>query len=219
MDEANEQPDAAAEWVAAFEAWGWFAPRAEAEEQPAWKQLIPYCSVRRGDDLLCIRRLKAQSEGRLHGLRSIGFGGHVNPPDGTGPGLLAAAMRRELDEELVLPAGPLRPRILGLLNDDRTPVGRVHTGLVHELEVPAGAAVVVRETDKMEGRFEPLEALRRLAGLPTGTGRVVESSTLWQDSDAFESWSAIMLEAGYREPRCRSRGGTRAARREDSHDG
>ncbi len=52
-----------------FEAVGFFVPRPEAEDNPAWKQPIPYCLVTQGEQLFTVRRTRGQSERRLHGLR------------------------------------------------------------------------------------------------------------------------------------------------------
>ncbi len=181
--------------LASLEAKSFFAPRPQAEANPSWKQLVPYCLVCRGPEVLCVQRLRAQGESRLWGLWSIGFGGHVEPADGPPAGAVERALRRELGEELLFPPTSGRaPRLLGALNDDDTEVGRVHVGLVYRLEVKAdGGPVAVRETDRMRGRFARLATLQRLhrAGRP----RLAERSTLWQDPPRFESWSAILLEA------------------------
>ena len=47
-------------------------------------------------------------------------------------------------------------RLVGLLNDDATPVGAVHLGLVYEADA-AGRPVAIRETDKLRGAFATLE--------------------------------------------------------------
>ncbi len=177
-----------------FEAVGFFVPRPEAEDNPAWKQPIPYCLVTQGEQLFTVRRTRGQSERRLHGLWSIGLGGHVQAEDrGSGP-LFENSLRRELEEELAIPGlDRLQPRFLGLLNDDSNPVGRVHVGLVYRLEVPSPRApgseplssvprqksVRIRETSKMTGGFRSL----------------VGSQNLWQDRSRFETWSRILLEA------------------------
>jgi len=170
---------------------GFFAERRWAETHPEYKQPIPYVAVQRGGELLCLTRLGAQGEKRLHGKRSIGVGGHVNPcdaPDAAAAGggaeagdeLFARACHRELHEELILPPGPLALRPVGLLNDETTPVGAVHVGLVYALDA-SGCEVAIRETSAMSGGFEPLSALRRLA----------------EASDSpFETWSALLLRSG-----------------------
>ncbi len=167
-----------------------FRPRAAAEEDPEWKQLIPYCVVQRGDTVLCLERLSAQSEHRLHRRLSIGVGGHVNPVDAPLEGAVARGLLRELHEELRLPRDCGEPRFLGLINDDSNAVGRVHVGLAFVLRLAAGSKISVRETRKMVGRFSPLADLRS----PASAG-VAESSKLWQHHRRFESWSTIALEA------------------------
>jgi len=165
---------------------GFFMERRYAEVSAAWKQPIPYVVIQRGEQVLCLTRLSTQGETRLHGRRSIGVGGHVNPCDAPSAGaaqtdLFANACRRELDEELRLPAGarlPLTP--LGLLNDDRTEVGSVHLGLVYRLDA-TGLDVAIRETEAMEGSFA---ALTELAAHAAG------------EDSPFETWSTLLLRSG-----------------------
>lgn len=115
-----------------------FMDRAEAEDDPSHKQLIPYCVIRCGSRILNYTRGKAGGESRLHALRSVGVGGHINPVDTgggkTGPEAYQAAVERELDEELVFDV-PHTNRIIALLNDDSNPVGQVHLGVVHLIEI------------------------------------------------------------------------------------
>ena len=49
-----------------------FIPRPDAENDPGYKQIIPYVVLRRGDEIFMTRRLKKGGEARLHGLMSIG---------------------------------------------------------------------------------------------------------------------------------------------------
>ena len=98
-----------------------------------------------------MRRTRGGADARLHDLWSIGVGGHLNPGD---DGVLGG-LRREWHEEVEAAFDP-QPRFVGLLNDDTTPVGRVHLGLVFEIEA-AGRPVAVRETDKLSGGFAPTE--------------------------------------------------------------
>jgi predicted NUDIX family phosphoesterase len=62
-----------------------------------------------------------------------------------------------------------------LINDDETPVGQVHLGVVHLVEVEQ-PAVRPRETEILDAGFRPVGEL--LAEL-----------------DRFESWSQICLRA------------------------
>jgi len=94
--------------------------------------------LRAGDRIFHYRRGKKGTEQRLHALRSIGVGGHINPVDGPlFDGVYSAALVRELNEEVELPPGPPRLEPLGLINDDSTPVGQVHLGVVHVLHLDA----------------------------------------------------------------------------------
>jgi predicted NUDIX family phosphoesterase len=133
---------------------GEYRPRGEAEQDPSWKQVIPYLLMRDGERLFLMQRTRAGGDARLHDLYSLGIGGHLNPEDG---GVLEG-LRREFHEEMVADWEP-EPRLIGLLNDDSTPVGQVHVGVVFEADA-AGRALAIRETDKLSGRFvDPAEAL------------------------------------------------------------
>jgi len=167
---------------------GFFVERRYAEEHPEFKQPIPYVALCHEDQVLCLTRLKTQGESRLHGKRSIGVGGHINPCDlpqeAQQPDLFRNACLRELHEELVLPeqAGQfLEP--VGLLNDDTTAVGAVHVGLVYRLDASTldRAVLSIRECSAMTGGFTPLSELEQLA----------QSA-----SPPFETWSTLLLQAG-----------------------
>lgn len=151
-----------------------FLPRPAAEQDPSYKQIIPYVLLLRGEEIFTMRRLAKGGESRLHGLISLGVGGHINPVDGcTGADVLMEGMRREIREEVSIQGeGPLTP--MGLINDDTNEVGSVHLGLVFAMTVSGDAQVL--ETEKLEGSWMPIkEAKVRLAEM--------------------ESWSAIALEA------------------------
>ncbi len=193
---------------------GRFVDRELAERTPAWKQWIPYCLLRcvghaptdgsnpRVEGIFRVRRSKGQAETRLHGLWSIGLGGHVDPEDGaadgptspeadSGAAFFARALLRELHEELHLTLPPgTAPQFLGVLNDDSTPVGQVHAGLVYRLDLPmplalAEQTVQVREISKMSGGF----------------GSLVDFRILWQDRAQFETWSQLLVDAGVALPK------------------
>ncbi len=132
---------------------GTYRPRVEAEQDPTWKQVIPYLLMRDGERLFLMQRTRAGADDRLHDLYSLGIGGHLNPQDG---GVLPG-LRREFHEEMVAAWEP-EPRLLGLLNDDDVLVGQVHVGVVFEADA-AGRSLSVRETDKLSGRFVAPDAV------------------------------------------------------------
>jgi predicted NUDIX family phosphoesterase len=153
-----------------------YRPRSEVEDDPSLKQIIPYVIFRSGAAVFCYKRGRSQGEARLHRLRSLGVGGHVSEEDARGGRTIDAyetALRRELDEEVAI-GSPGTIRRVGLINDDATPVGRVHLGVVHlyELERPA---VLAREDGLADAGFLPIAMARTL-------------------SPEFETWSQICLD-------------------------
>jgi len=191
---------------------GRFVDRDEAEQNPAWKQWIPYCMLRcgawhaaatpatggRDDDrgVLLVQRTRKQSEARLHESWSIGLGGHIEPEDrqaadaagvGDAAGFFATALWRELTEELQLPPDTSTlgsPRLLGLINDDSTAVGQVHAGLAYcmDLQVPLRIA---REQ----------VGIREISKMRGAFTSLVDFAELWQTPAQFESWSQFLVRA------------------------
>ncbi len=113
-----------------------FLPRNDAETDPTHKQIIPYAVITHGDRILHYTRGGGGGEKRLHAKGSIGFGGHLNPADSEHLDARAyeSLVLRELHEELRF-EGKFTNRIVALLNDDTTEVGRVHLGIVHHVQL------------------------------------------------------------------------------------
>jgi predicted NUDIX family phosphoesterase len=115
-----------------------FVRRAAAEDDPSQKQIIPYVLIKKGDAYLHYVRGKGSGEKRLVAMGSIGIGGHINHGDESlflqGLEFYEEALQRELHEELRMD-GRFETRVIALINDDSTPVGRVHFGIVHLCEL------------------------------------------------------------------------------------
>jgi len=111
-----------------------FVPRPEAENDPAYKQIIPYALIAFEETVLHYVRGKKAGEQRLMAKGSIGIGGHMNETDESLFALdeqaYRAGVEREVNEEIKIDT-PFEDRIVALLNDDSTEVGRVHLGIVH----------------------------------------------------------------------------------------
>ena len=142
------------------------------ENDPSFRQLIPYIVVRnRRGRILCYQR-KNGGEKRLDAKWSIGIGGHVNDGDEE----WIHGVWREVREELSTVSlhklklhGPI-----GFIRDDSNDVGRVHLGVLYVLDVPDG--VTYRE----EGEWHWQELDRHLVdnfGTPV----------------VYETWSRIAL--------------------------
>lgn len=156
-------------YLAVIRTAGSFRMRAEVEDDPDWKQVIPYLLLRDGERIFLLRRTRAGGDARLHELYSIGVGGHVNPQDEDPLG----GLRREWAEEL---AADFEPEFepVGVLNDDDNPVGAVHLGLVYSADA-AGRPVAIRETNKLSGGFATLDEVARVA-------------------DRLETWSGLLFD-------------------------
>ncbi|HYO24499.1 MAG TPA: phosphoesterase [Lacipirellulaceae bacterium] len=160
-----------------------YRPRGKMEQDPSFKQLIPYVVFRHldaagGQHVFQYTRVGGQGEARLHAKRSIGVGGHISTEDSADAAshhdVYREGMLRELAEEVII-STPYREQCVGLINDDETPVGQVHLGVVHLCDVEE-PLVRNREADILEAGFRPVAEL--LASL-----------------DRFESWSQIVLRA------------------------
>src|ERR1700704_765342 len=111
-----------------------FLPRAKAENDPTHKQIIPYVLLACGAKVLHYVRGKKAGEQRLAAKGSIGIGGHMNESDeslfAVDEAAYRAGVEREVNEEIKIDT-KFEDRIVALLNDDTTEVGRVHLGVVH----------------------------------------------------------------------------------------
>ena len=58
-----------------------FLPRSRAEDDPSFKQIIPYALISGQGKVLRYKRGKASGEKRLVAKASIGIGGHMNDQD------------------------------------------------------------------------------------------------------------------------------------------
>jgi predicted NUDIX family phosphoesterase len=139
-----------------------FRPRSLVEDDPSFKQLIPYvileCSDENQTRLFQYTRGKGQGEKRLHALRSIGIGGHISVEDATGDDWYRTGMQRELDEEVSIGCTG-QQRIVGLIYDDSTEVGRVHLGIVHIMQL-SSCKVQSREEQLEFSGFESVEVIQ-----------------------------------------------------------
>lgn len=133
-----------------------FLPRSQAEYDSTVRQIIPYVILRRQGNYFLLRRLKKQTEQRLHQKLSLGVGGHINPTEEASADPILAGLHRELAEEVDVPS--VRSlTCVGLINETTGGVSDYHTGLVYLLETDG--AVTVRETEKMTGSWVTPQAL------------------------------------------------------------
>ncbi len=151
-----------------------FRPRGEVESDPSFKQLIPYVVLRCRGEIFHYTRGSAGTETRLQALRSIGIGGHISEEDAMpAADPYRAGMLRELNEEVEIDS-PYTEHCLGFIYDGSTPVGKVHLGVVHLIDLEEPLAWP-REEAIDDAGFAPLAELMR-------------------HRDEFETWSQFALE-------------------------
>jgi predicted NUDIX family phosphoesterase len=135
---------------------GLFLRRSESEEDPSFKQIIPYAIISLSQSYYLFKRTSGQTEKRLHNKFSLGVGGHMNPGDSAEPKeqYLIDELKRELFEEVKLLNGCSIENIefIGFINDDTIPVGRMHIGLLYNIHV-SNKEVYINETDKMTAEW------------------------------------------------------------------
>ena len=155
-----------------------FLPRPEAENNPAYKQIIPYALIAFGNRVVYYVRGKKAGEQRLVAKGSIGIGGHMNESDESLFALDEQAYRvgveREVNEEIKIDT-QFDDRIVALLNDDTTDVGRVHLGVVHVFKLA-------------EPKVEKREAM--ITGLTFLT-----KEELVARRESLETWSQICVDS------------------------
>jgi len=123
-----------------------FMRRGDAEENPSWKQIIPYMFFENGNDIFLMQRKGDHTDSRLADMYSLGIGGHINKEDIRGQNLIEWA-RREFEEEIDY-GGKYKTEFVGILNHDANDVGMVHAGLVIRVSGES-AGISVRDEHKL----------------------------------------------------------------------
>jgi predicted NUDIX family phosphoesterase len=159
-----------------------FLPRPHAESDPAHKQIIPYVIIAHENTVLYYVRGKKAGEQRLVSKGSIGIGGHMNDTDDvlfnfdslTTEAAYRTGVEREVNEEIKIES-TFEDRIVALLNDDTTEVGRVHLGIVHVFKLA-------------EAKVQKCEAM--ITNLAFLSGNELKARR-----EALESWSQICVDS------------------------
>ena len=154
-----------------------FLSRTAAELDPDYKQIIPYAILAHADRVLYYVRGKKAGEQRLVAKGSIGIGGHLNDRDESlfawDENAYRAGVEREVNEEIRI-GTTFHDRIVALLNDDDTEVGRVHLGVVYVFKLDQA------KVDKREAMITNLEFLTQ--------------DQLLSRRDSLETWSQLCVD-------------------------
>lgn len=141
-----------------------FLPRSLMEQDPTYKQIIPYLIFTHNDTYFLMQRQAKATETRLQSKYSLGIGGHIRQEDIEGADIADWA-RREFEEEVSY-KGSYTIELMGILNDDSNPVGQVHIGFIYLLkgdspeisvkeELKSGTLLTLDECAKFYDSMEP----------------------------------------------------------------
>ena len=135
---------------------GLFRNRRELEEDPSYKQLIPYAVISCKESYYLFKRTSGQTEQRLHNQLTLGVGGHMNPgtlKTSEGQYLIDELKREFFEEVKLLNACQVEGiEFIGFINDDTIPVGTVHIGLLYHIHL-SSKDVTINERDKMTAEW------------------------------------------------------------------
>ncbi len=148
-----------------------FLPRSLMEQDPAYKQIIPYLVFEHNNRYFLMQRHKKASEQRLQSKFSLGIGGHIRQEDMESSDLFDWA-KREFHEEVHY-TGNLTIEPLGILNDDSNDVGKVHIGFVFLLH---------GDTDQISVKSE------------LQSGQLVTLKECTHYAERMETWSQLVVE-------------------------
>ena len=125
---------------------GLFRYRNELEDDPLYKQLIPYAVICYKDMIYMFHRTKKQTETRLHNMYSLGVGGHMNPwGESINIKYMHHELTRELNEEVQL--------------YDTNDVGKVHLGVLYQIHLNC-MDLEINEKEKMTGQWINISELK-----------------------------------------------------------
>lgn len=145
--------------------------RGAAEEDPAFKQIIPYFVFRQNGQYFLMQRASTAGEVRLKNKMTLGIGGHLRVEDMRNIPVNEWGMR-EFHEEVAF-GGGINITPLGIINDERNAVGKVHLGLVFLVE-GFGGDIKVRSELK--------------------SGILVSLAEVQECYENLETWSQIVVD-------------------------
>lgn len=152
---------------------GQFLPRYKMEQDPAYKQIIPYMVFVHDKKVFVMQRSSQAGEQRLANAYTVGIGGHVRAGDLPAGGLLQWG-EREFAEEVLYFDGFKNTQFLGVVNDESNDVGMVHLGAVFVLHAQS-------------------EGIRIRSELASGV--LMSRAECFAHFHAMETWSQQVVEA------------------------
>jgi len=151
-----------------------FIKRKYAENNPIYKQIIPYVILKYGDTYFTYQRSKIIFEKRLSENFSLGIGGHISISDrNLFNTTYEEGLNREVNEEVQINS-KYSNNLIGIINDDTNKVGRVHFGIVHLFEL---------ESDNIKTK-------EKIISNPS----FITKKELIRKINTFENWSQLFIK-------------------------
>lgn len=148
-----------------------FMARGEVEQDPRYKQIIPYLIFEHDGKIFVMKRKGTHTDKRLANKVSVGVGGHINKKDVRSNDPFDWA-KREFAEEIEY-GGKIKTEFLGILNHDANDVGLVHVGLIFKV-VGDSAEIKIRDEHK--------------------EGKLMSFPELGKQYKAMETWTQIVYD-------------------------
>lgn len=130
-----------------YDTMGRYILRHDAEYNPSFQQLIPYVLISDPEGEKFFVSKRTSGDARLQNRYALGFGGHINPEDGSFSVILSA-MYRELNEEVDIELSEESDiKFIGYVRD-LTSDTKDHLGFVF---IVKAESVKIKEKDKLQG--------------------------------------------------------------------
>lgn len=148
-----------------------FHQRSLMENDPTFKQIIPYLVFMYRNSIFLMKRKTELGESRLAGKYTIGIGGHIRKEDLENASNISDWALREFSEEVDYKGNYVLEE-LGLINDESNEVGRVHMGVLYLLK---GDLELISIKEELE------------------SGELIDINDCIKYYDLMESWSRIAI--------------------------
>jgi predicted NUDIX family phosphoesterase len=151
--------------------------RGEVEEDERLKQPIGYAIILDpSDKILVYKRSARHDEKKIGGNYSWGVGGHILESDFKGADPVRDSLMREIMEEVGV-SQPGKVEVLGYINDDTNPVGRVHFGVLYLIRA-MNSTIRVGDPEVESASFLSFKKVEELVA---------------NSMNSFDNWSLIAL--------------------------
>lgn len=150
-----------------------FKLREKVENNPSFKQVIPYIIFSYQDKYFIFQHLKKATEQRLKGDWLLGISGHINPMDiQPNQNIIEVAALREWEEEIAYKGKIIEKKLVGILNDEKRDVEAVHLPVIYHFR-GNNPKISIKEKGVLMGRLVRLKDLPKFVKNTGGYAPIV----------------------------------------------